>query len=52
MDQTQRSENGDDVEEAVGTLSEDEWIALMNKHDNLEQYATKRNAKQSEQSND
>jgi hypothetical protein len=52
MDQTQRPENGDDVEETVGTLSEDEWIALMNKHDNLEQYAKKRNAEQSEQSDD
>jgi hypothetical protein len=52
MDQTQRSENGDDVGKAVGTLSEDEWIALMNKHDNLEQYATERNAQQSEQSDD
>jgi hypothetical protein len=42
MDQTQRSKNGDDVEETVGTLSEDEWIELMNKHDSLEQYARQR----------
>lgn len=49
MDQTQRPENGDDVGKAVGTLSEDEWIALMNKHDSLDQYAQQRqDAEQSE----
>lgn len=52
MDQTQRPENSEDVGETVGTLNEDEWIELMNKHDNLEQYAKKRNAQQGEQSDD
>ncbi|MCS3859476.1 hypothetical protein [Salinibacter ruber] len=49
MPDTERTDGEKREEPSGATLSVEEWIELMNKHDPLEQYAKKRKEKRREE---